>query len=82
MTNKINWFEAFYKRMISSTPAFFKKIIYFGVSLGAIGLGLIALKDQLPAWIGDWAGNMVIIGIVSGVVAKAAVVDPQGIQDK
>ncbi len=82
MANKINWFEAFCKRMAASTPAFFQKIIYFGITLGTIGLGLIAFKAELPAWIGEWAGNMVIIGIVSGVVAKAAVIDPQSIQDK
>lgn len=82
MKNKINWFQAFGKRMLASTPAFFQKIIYFGITLGAIGLSLIALKEQLPEWIVDWADNLVIIGIVSGVVAKAAVKDPQAIQEK
>lgn len=82
MQQKINWFEAFYKRILSSTPVFFQKIIYFGITLGAIGLGLITLKDQLPLWIVDWADNLVIIGLVSGVVAKAAVKDPQAIQEK
>lgn len=80
MAKKINWFEAFVKRMTASTPVFFQKIIYFGITLGTIGLGLIALKDQLPTWLVDWSDNLVIIGLVSGVVAKAAVKDPQAIK--
>ena len=80
MAKKLNWFEAFVKRMSASTPAFFQKIIYFGVTLGSIGLGLIAAKDQLPLWLVDFADNLVIVGIVAGLVAKAAVKNPEQIQ--
>lgn len=82
MTNKINWFKAFYKRIGAGTPIFFKKIIYFGITLGAIGGGIIIAKDQFPTWLVELANTMVIVGLVSGIVAKAAVIDPQSIQGK
>lgn len=77
---KINWFVQFFRRIGAETPSFFRKIIYFGITLGTIGIGLIALKSQLPLWIVDLADNLVIIGLVSGIVAKSAVKNPKDIQ--
>lgn len=71
----MNWFEAFFKRVFSDTPSFFRKIIYFGVTLGAIGAGIMGLKEtvELPYWLIDQADNMVIIGAVAAVIAKTTV---------
>lgn len=66
--------------MSASTPVFFQKIIYFGITLGAVGGSIILAKEQLPLWLVDWADNLVVIGVVSGIVAKAAVKDPQAIK--
>jgi len=76
----MNYFTQFGKRLVAQTPTFFKKIIYFGITLGAIGAGLIAAKDQLPLYIVDWADNLIIIGVVAGVVAKTAVIDPHSVK--
>lgn len=78
----MNFFTAFGKRLVSSTPAFFKKIIYFGITLGAIGLGIQQLGStmELPLWLIDQADNMMIIGGVAGVVAGVAVKDPHAIK--
>lgn len=75
----MNWFVAFGKRLVSATPTFFKKIIYFGILLGAIGAGLIAAKSQLPLWIVDMGDNFIIVGIVAGVVAGASVKHPEAL---
>lgn len=76
----MNFFVQFGKRLVSQTPTFFKKIVYFGITLGAIGASIIAAKEQLPLWLVDWADNLIIIGIVSGIVAKTAVVDPHSVK--
>jgi len=71
----MNWFEAFFKRLTSDTPSFFKKVIAFGIMLGAIGAGLKAAPEsiELPLWLLDQADNFIIAGFVAGIVAKAAV---------
>lgn len=79
MENQTNWFAALVKRLQASTPSFFKKVVYFGITLGTIGTGLIAVEDQLPAFIGEIARYMVTAGVVAGVVAGATVKDPSKI---
>lgn len=71
----MNWFEAFFKRVTSDTPSFFRKIIYFGITLGSIGGSIIAAKEtvNLPYWLVDQADNMVLIGVVAAIVAKSVV---------
>jgi hypothetical protein len=71
----MNWFESFLKRLLSDTPSFFAKIIYFGITLGSIGAGIMGLKGTLdiPYWLVDQADNMVIIGAVAAIVAKSTV---------
>lgn len=75
----MNWFEAFGKRLFKQTPAFFTKIIYFGVTLGTIGAGLILIPD-VPQNLKDWADNFILIGTVAAVVAKATVKHPETIK--
>ena len=77
---KINWFEVLVKRLGSETPSFFKKIIYFGIGLGALGGGLLGLESQgiqLPVWLIGQADNLIIIGSVSALIAKATVKNPE-----
>lgn len=71
----MNWFTAFVNRLSSETPSFFKKIIWFGGIVGSIGAALIAAKETatIPVWLLDQADNMVLIGVVAAIVAKAAV---------
>lgn len=76
----MNWFTAFAKRLFMATPDFFKKIIYFGIALGSIGGGILLAGNQLPAWLVDWADNLVQIGIVSSIVAGVAVKKPEALK--
>lgn len=78
----MNFFKAFGKRLVLSTPSFFMKIVYFGISLGAIGLGIqeLGATMNLPAWLIDQADNMMIVGAVAAVIAKATVKNPEAIK--
>lgn len=78
----MNFFKALGKRLLLSTPSFFMKIVYFGISLGAIGLGVQQLGEtmDLPKWLIDQADNMIIIGAVAAIVAKATVKNPEAVR--
>jgi len=46
-----DFIEILWKRMLSDTPAFFKRIIAFGTLLGAIGAGILLSPDMpLRQW--------------------------------
>ena len=61
-------------RVALKTPAYFKKLIYFGIALGTIGTGLMAIPELEQFYsIGE---KLLIIGLVCGVVAKTTVQDP------
>ena len=74
-----NWFSQFLLRLTTETPTFFKKIVAFGITIGAIGAGFIALPDSvikaIPLDIHAIGGYMLAIGAVCGVVAKTATTD-------
>jgi hypothetical protein len=76
---KSNWFSQFIQRLTTDTPAFFKRIIAFGISVGVVGAGLIALPDSvikaIPLDIHAIGGYMLAIGAVAGVIAKSATTD-------
>jgi len=78
----MNFLTELGKRLVLSTPSFFMKIVYFGVSLGAIGLGIqeLGATMHLPYWLIDHADNLMIIGAVSAIVAKATVRNPAAIK--
>jgi uncharacterized membrane protein YhhN len=69
----MNFFTETFRRLVLETPSYFKKLIYFGIALGTVGAGLIAIPEleQFHA-IGE---KLFIIGLVSGVIAKTAVKD-------
>lgn len=74
-----NWFSQFLSRLTTETPVFFKKIVYFGISIGAIGLGLVAVPDSvfksIPIDVHAIAGYMIAVGTIAGVIAKTATTD-------
>lgn len=78
MEAKETFLGQFLQRLTTETPKFFKKIIAFGISLGAIGLALIAANavTPLPKIIVDVAGYMVVAGTVATAVAKATTTNP------
>jgi len=73
----MNFIKETLRRLVLETPSYFKKLIYFGVALGAIGTGLIAIPELAEFHaIGE---KLFIIGLVCGVIAKTAVSDPNKI---
>lgn len=69
------------ERFTTETPKFFKKILIFGISLGAVGgaiLGIDAttLPIELPKLLIDLSSYFVTAGVVCAAVAKTATTDP------
>lgn len=58
------------KRWKSDTPAFFRKVIKIGLTVGAIGGAILTAPITLPAGIISLGGYMVVAGLVSAGVAK------------
>ena len=77
----MNFVKETLRRLVLETPSYFRKLIYFGVSLSAIGLGIQQLPEtmQVPQLIKDIADHLVWIGAVSALIAKSAVKDPNQI---
>lgn len=70
----MNFFKETLTRVALKTPSYFKKLIYFGMTLGAIGAGLMAIPELQQFYaIGE---RLLIIGLVCGVVAKTTVQNP------
>jgi len=69
----MNFFKETFRRIVLETPSYFKKLIYFGLTLGAVGAGIMAVPEleQFHA-IGE---KLFIIGLVCGVISKTAVKD-------
>ena len=73
----MNFAKQTLRRLALKTPAYFKKLIYFGIALGTIGTGLMAIPELEQFYsIGE---KLLIIGLVSGVITKTAVIDPNQI---
>ncbi len=67
----MNFTKETLRRLVLETPSYFKKLIYFGITLGAIGAGLMAIPELSQFYaIGE---KLLIIGLVCGVIAKTAV---------
>jgi hypothetical protein len=70
----MNFIKETLTRVALKTPSYFKKLIYFGIALGTIGTGLMAIPELEQFYsIGE---RLLIIGLVCGVVAKTTVQDP------
>lgn len=81
----MNWFSQFTSRLTTETPAFFKRIIAFGIAVGVTGGGLVALPESvykaIPFDLHTIGGYMIAIGAIAGVVAKSATTDKSLQQD-
>lgn len=64
------------KRWKLETLDFWKKFIYFGISLGVVGTGLLQI-DGVPLFVYDLAKGMTTIGATSAVIAKLTVKNPE-----
>lgn len=76
MTKFKAYFQAWKDRLKSDTPKFFQTMIKFAVSVGGVGIALIAAGDAIPTQIHTIAGYLVAIGTVAGLVAKSATTNP------
>lgn len=76
---KQSFFAQLIARLTSETPIFFKKIVLFGISIGALGLtlkGLDLTGVKLPFDLNAIAGYMIAVGTVSTAISKLATTDP------
>ena len=73
----MNFVKETIRRLVLDTPSYFRKLIYFGITLGAIGTGFVAIPE-LSAF-HDLGEKLIAIGLACSVVAKAAVKDPNQI---
>lgn len=66
----MSFFSLLWQRINSETPAFFKKVIGFGVTIGGIGLGLVAIPN-IPERLQEIGGYMITAGAICAAVAKS-----------
>lgn len=74
-----SFFSQAIARLTTETPLFFKKIVLFGISIGALGLTLKGLDlggIKLPFDLNAISGYMIAIGTVCTAVSKLATTDP------
>lgn len=74
-----SFFSQLGSRLTSETPIFFKKIVLFGITLGAVGLAILgigATPVPIPHVLMVIAGYMVTVGTVCTAVAKATTTSP------
>lgn len=73
----MNFIKETFRRLTLETPSYFRKLIYFGITLGAIGTGFVAIPELASLHgIGE---KLIVIGLACSVVAKSAVSDPNKI---
>jgi hypothetical protein len=77
----MNFIKETLRRLVLETPSHFKKLIYFFISLSAIGVGIQQLPESMgvPNLIKDIANHCIWIGAVAALVAKQPVKDPNKI---
>lgn len=64
------------ERLKAESPLIFKRILYFGITMGAFGGSVLAAKHQLPLWLVNIADDLIQIGIIAGIVASLTRKDP------
>lgn len=82
MISRVNRLKRFYKQVILWTPTLFKRIIYLGITVGAIGGGVLLSKDKFPAWMVNLSDYMVVIGLTCSIIAKYALRKSKAIKEK
>ena len=69
-----------WERIIADTPAFFKKLIWIGITIGTVctslRAGLPSAGIDLPTWLDRILEIGIAVGIVAIIISKAAVQEP------
>jgi hypothetical protein len=60
-------------RWNSESPRLFKNIIKIGLSVGAVGIGILASPVTLPIGIVTLGGYLATTGVIASAVAKLTV---------
>ena len=60
-------------RWKSESPRLFKNIIKIGLSVGAVGVGILASPVALPVGIVTLGGYLATTGVIASAVAKLTV---------
>lgn len=63
------------QRFLAPTPKFWKKVRNIGLTIGALGGGLLTLPVSLPASVITLAGYMVATGTLTGILSQTTVKD-------
>lgn len=61
------------ERFKAPTPKFWKKVRNIGLTIGAVGGGLLTLPVSLPASVITIAGYMVATGTLTGILSQTTV---------
>jgi len=61
------------ERFLAPTPKFWKKVRNGGLTIGALGGGILTLPVSLPASLITIAGYMVAMGTLTGVLSQTTV---------
>jgi hypothetical protein len=69
----MNFAKETLRRLTLSTPSYFRKLIYFGITLGTIGAGFVTIPEL--SFLHELGEVLIAIGLACSVVAKAAVKD-------
>ena len=63
------------QRFLAPTPKFWKKVRNIGITVGALGGGLLTLPISLPTSLVTIAGYMVATGTLTGILSQTTVKD-------
>lgn len=69
-----------WRRWKAESPELFKKLIKLGITVGAIGTGILASPIILPLFLITIAPTLISIGATTALVAKFTVKDPKVLQ--
>jgi ABC-type xylose transport system permease subunit len=64
-----------FQRFVAPTPKFWKKVRNVGLTIGALGGGLLTLPVSLPASLVTIAGYMVATGTLTGILSQTTIKD-------
>jgi hypothetical protein len=63
------------QRFLAPTPKFWKKVRNIGITVSALGGGLLTLPVSLPASLITIAGYMVATGTLTGILSQTTIKD-------
>jgi len=71
--------KTLWKRLLSETPKFWKRLAWVGATLTAISAGILAAPEGIAVsdWLQQVAGYAATAGFVATLLAKATTTDPE-----